>query len=154
MTTPADMAEAITALLPNIKVGALRVYGDWFGRPYDAFHQVVAARATSDGSGLILEFDQGETLRIADPRGLSASHTQLVIDRAAAVRWEWFLYGKPMTEDNRRFVEHTRTRNEVVASTDFMPESIPFNPSVRMPAVEILDGWEHLPGGNPARLPN
>jgi hypothetical protein len=48
-----QLAERINAALP-VKSGALRVWGDWFGRPYDNMHVIVSASSEATAFELIL----------------------------------------------------------------------------------------------------
>lgn len=49
----------------RLKSGTLRVFGDWFGKPYDNFHIVVGA--TSSGDDLIVTFGDDEQLIVNAP---------------------------------------------------------------------------------------
>ena len=39
-----SIADRISAALPNIKAGSLRIWGEWFGKPYDNFHTIKTER--------------------------------------------------------------------------------------------------------------
>ena len=68
----------------GFKGGTLRFYGQWYGRPYDNFHRFI--NATSEGNCLILEFDNGDVLRVWDPEEVSAG-TSLLIEKASGVEF-------------------------------------------------------------------
>jgi len=133
------MADEINVALAIGIIGSLRVFGDWFGRPYDNWHTVGAAEASADGRALILRFDGSETLEVRDPRGLTVSTRGLSIADAAFVRWEWFLYGSERTQENRCYIEHVQCE-DVISATSNAPgvDSACFHPTRRSPAVELI----------------
>jgi hypothetical protein len=134
MTEANRIARLIQGRLVNPKRGTLRFWGQWFGRPYDNIHTVVAARA--DGDVLELAFDAGETLRILEPRKALINESQFVIPEAKAVRWEWNSYGNP--SGRRYFEEYLRTGEEITATTDVDWYTPGLRPSASESAVEIL----------------
>ena len=87
------IADQIQRALPNLKSGTLRMFGDWFGKPWDNFHTLVSAEA--EGNCLVLTFDAGETLRVWDPAGFEGDAATFRIQRASRVRWQWYYYGRP-----------------------------------------------------------
>jgi hypothetical protein len=125
----------IRRALPNIRIGSLRFWGAWFGRPYDAFHRIV----DSDGSERLLRvhFNEGETLSVWSPDGLIANTSTFRIRDAERVRWEWFYYGRPKTEPNRCFIDFAKSPDGIVLTSSdaaYYPDPYP-KPSE--PAVEI-----------------
>lgn len=93
-----EIAEAILELPKRNRSGTLRTFGDWFGRPMDNIHSVVAAEA--EGERLVLRFDEGERLTVWEPDGFEVEGRTLRLHRAARVLWEWYSYGEPKTPDN------------------------------------------------------
>ena len=131
------MAAAINAAPPDVKKGTLRFFGDWFGRPMDNIHSIVAAEA--DESRLRLTFNEDETLDIWGPENLDLeSDVLFAIGSASRVRWEWFSYGGPKTPDSRYFIEYRHADNAIHRDTD-RPSSMDSPPTVdqREPAVTI-----------------
>lgn len=136
MTDARRIAAQINANLPQIKSGTLRFWGDWFGRPYDNIHRIVSCEADDDL--LKLSFDGGEVLFVWSPRDCEASETVFRIAGAAKVRWEWFFYGRPKTENNRFFIEYKQDGDLISAESNsslFTPKP-PWDAEYR--AVEIL----------------
>jgi len=136
MTALGAIADQINAL-PRPAHGSLRVFGDWFGKPYDNDHHVRSATAESDR--LVLEFDDDETLNIWAPSGVEVSSEEFRVARADRVRWEWFYYGREKLPANRFAIEHVIEGSAVKASTTadwFEPR---FQPSTEQPAVELLN---------------
>lgn len=135
MTEAEQMAERIRARLASLKVGTLRFWGEWFGRPYDNGHRI------ADCEGLVNElrvhFDEGELLTISSPRGLLLGAQTFRITDARQVRWEWFAYGRPRIAENRYWMQFVRGPIGIKASTnaDWYTE---LRPSRRQPAVEML----------------
>ena len=115
MTEAERLAAEINNALP-VKSGTLRFFGEWFGRPYDNCHEVVTASAAGDE--LILSFNEGETLTIWNPTNANISDTRFEIVRASRVRWEWFLYGREKTNENRRFEDFQMTDGAITVRHD------------------------------------
>lgn len=136
VTTPTELAAGLAPRLSKLKSGSLSVFGDIFGGRVDNVHRI--SRVDADGECLVLHFDGGETLRVWHPDGVTASETEFTIRDATRVRWEWHYYGREHTPENRYFIEHVRTGEQVRASTDAAWRPRKFSPSTGSPAVEIL----------------
>jgi hypothetical protein len=54
----------------------------------------------------VLRFNEGETLVVEHPTGISVADDGLRIAQARRVRWEWLYYGRPKTEANRLAIEY------------------------------------------------
>jgi len=134
--TPAEIAAHIESLLPNVKCGTLRFWGQWFGRPYDSCHTVVAAESAADT--LIVRFDAEEKLTVVHPAGVSISSSQFRIQSASKVIWEWFYYGRPATPDHLYREEYARQGNEIVATSTVDWYTPDLRPSATCSAVEIV----------------
>jgi hypothetical protein len=136
------MALFVDQHLPDIEPGTLRFWGEWFGRPYDNQHQLIACEAQPDL--LRLRFDEGEVLSIGGPRDLhlgpSRLHSQAIlrIREADRIRWEWFSYGRPRVAANLYFQEFVKTSNGVEATTNVDWYKPNLKPVPTEPAVEIL----------------
>jgi hypothetical protein len=68
-------------------------------------------------------------LEVWDPDHATISANEFRIKDASRVCWKWFYYGRPQTDANCYFIEHVRTGDLVVATTnvDWAPSE--FNPS-------------------------
>jgi hypothetical protein len=135
MTDATQMVEHLNAAMPNVKVGALRFWGEWFGKPYDNQHRLVLCEA--DGDLLRCQYDEGETLSVWSPKRLEANSQTFRISDAAKVRWEWFYYGRPKTPANRYFMEFSKTADSIGAKTNVDWYSPNLRPTMDFPAVEI-----------------
>jgi hypothetical protein len=131
-----EIASTINAALPNVKSGTLRLWGEWFGRPYDNFHRLTSCSAEIDS--VVLGFDEGESLTISEPAGLVIEEGVFLIQSAARVRWEWFCYGRPKTQENRYFQEFANEESKITTATNVDWYSPNFSPSLTENAVEIL----------------
>jgi hypothetical protein len=116
MTEAERSAAQLTAQLPDVVIGSLRFWGQWFGKPYDNVHRIVSAEARGDL--LQVHFDGGETLIVLEPQGLEASANTFKIARAMSVRWEWFYYGRPKVAANRYFMEFLNRGDEISSTTN------------------------------------
>jgi len=69
MESVEELVERISRIIPNIPAGGLRFWGAWFGRPYDAFHQIVKGEA--EQGVLRLTFNEREILSVWAPSGVT-----------------------------------------------------------------------------------
>jgi hypothetical protein len=128
-----DIAEFLQKYSTEIR-GTLCVFGDWFGRPHDNWHSVVAYELKE--GHLRLSFNEGETLDVWGPRGIRTEGNGIAIQHADRVRWEWSYYGRPKLPENRFFREYVVDRGNIeVTCTDPSPPAS--KPSLREPAVTI-----------------
>ncbi|HEV2754977.1 MAG TPA: hypothetical protein VG318_04295 [Actinomycetota bacterium] len=136
MSPAQKMAQTINGAPPRLKRGSLQFFGEWFGRPGDNNHSIVAAEA--DENRLRLTFDDDETLDVWDPKELELQSDQLFVIRSASrVRWEWFHYGESKTPDNRHFIEYRYGDNAIQRRAD-RPASVgPATANPHRPAVTI-----------------
>ena len=88
----------------------------------------------------MLSFNEGETLVIEHPTGVSVADDGLRIAQARRVRWEWFYYGRPKTEANRFAIEYRVASDGSIAVTDTADWYTPqHQPSVSADAVAFLN---------------
>lgn len=95
--------------------GTLRVFGDFFGKPFDNFHRPASCEEGSSGE-LRVHFTGGEVLSVWGPRDVEISASAFRIGGARRVLWEWYYYGRPAAPENLRFIEHV-VRGPVVRVT-------------------------------------
>ena len=135
MSPAQKMAQTINRALPRLH-GSLQFFGEWFGRPGDNNHSIVAAEANE--ICLRLTFDDDETLDVWDPKELELESDQpFVIRSASRVRWEWFSYGESKTPDNRHYIEYRNGDNAIQRRAD-RPASVgPATANPHHPAVTI-----------------
>lgn len=140
MTSPQDLANGLSAILPNVKCGALRFWGAWFGRPYDNGHRLVECHGSEDC--LRLEFNEGEVLAVWNPSDVQITETSFRIGCATALRWTWFYYGRPKTPENLYYLDYAQQDGGIVFRTNW--DTIPGNgwlekDASSYPAVEMPD---------------
>lgn len=80
------------------KGGALRFWGDWFGRPYDNYHIPVSAEFS--GEMLTINFNSGEKCTVYDPSDIVNKSDDFHVARASKIIWEWYFYGREQTPEN------------------------------------------------------
>lgn len=136
--TSAEAAAAdLQPLIGVVKGGSLRVFGDWFGRPYDNIHGVRSAVA--ERNELVVGFDGNETLRVASPDDWAFSEHSFRIQRARRVVWTWFYYGREQTPENLFTEEHwIDDHGEIHAFSDANWYEPTFAPTKGNAAVELL----------------
>ena len=112
-----EVQRALEAMPASERWGSLCFYGEWFGgRPYENQHTLTDV--DGDESSTAMSFDEGETLTVWDPAGVSVADDGLRIARASRVRWEWFYYGRPKTPENRYSIDYRVDNRGVIAVTD------------------------------------
>ena len=94
------IAEKINQLIPKIKSGTLRFYGEWFGRPMDNYHQII--KANNQDSLLKIHFDNNEVLYINSPYDFQISEEIFVIKKSKGLIWQRYLYGTEQISSNIR----------------------------------------------------
>ena len=93
-----EIAQKISNLLPRIKSGTLRFYGEWFGRPQDNYHQIT--KAENKGNKLIIYFRGNEILTIISPEGFHISESEFIIKKSQGIIWQWHNYGTDIIDKN------------------------------------------------------
>jgi len=131
-----DIAERIAKALPHVKRGTLRFWGAWFGRPNDNVHTLRMCDGTQNI--LRLYFDEGEVLSVWSPGGLNMGKSVFRIKSAERVRWEWFSYGGPKSDENLFFQDFVKSGAKVLASTNVNWHTPDLRTSLSRPAVEIV----------------
>jgi hypothetical protein len=81
-----QIADRMQRAIPKVPSGSLRFWGEWLGRPYDSWHTLISCR--SEQNVLRLCFDQGETLSVWAPDGLTIDRSTFRISDSYRVRWE------------------------------------------------------------------
>ena len=132
-----EFVAALGDAIPTLHRGSLVVWGDIFGGRIDNVHRAIGVTEVAEDC-VCVNFDQGETLRVWEPDGLTATEREFRIDRASRVRWEWFYYGRPRVPANLYFIEFEKCDEDVTASTNIDFYTPNFKPSTQHPAVEIL----------------
>lgn len=74
------------------KEGMMRLYEEWFGRPYDNFHKI--NHATYDNDCLSVYFESKEVLIIYHPIGIANQEHCFEVKQTAKVIWIYTPYGK------------------------------------------------------------
>jgi hypothetical protein len=136
MSNVKEVTRVIQNALPRFKGGSLRIWGHWFGRPYDNIHVPVVCEV--DGEVLRVRFNEGEMLTVWSPLGALVDEGTFRIGEAARVRWEWFYYGRPKTSENLYFEDFVLENGRVSATTNtdwYTPDF--HDADAARPAVEI-----------------
>jgi hypothetical protein len=126
----------IDAALPSAKRGTLRIWGQWFGRPYDNLHIPIAYTAFDEGLRFV--FNEDEVLTIWKPQFLVLNEAKFEISKAVRVRWEWYWYGGPKTASNLKYLDYAQSvdRAELSSNADYLvsPQMV----NISGPAVELV----------------
>ena len=88
-----------------IRVGSLRLWGEWFGEPYERF--LAIERVKWSETEIVIGFDQGECLRVTDPTQIINEENRLIIVGAARVQFCWYDYGKDRSYENLYVRQYT-----------------------------------------------
>lgn len=71
-----------------IKCGSMCFYGEWFGRPYDNYHQIIKTFYENDW--LEIYFLEGESLLIQKPLGIINHEKHFKVNDAKTVIWKYY----------------------------------------------------------------
>ena len=104
------IAEKINQLIPNIKSGTLRFYGEWFGKPMDNYHEIITA--DNQNNVLKIHFDDNEILYINSPSDFKISSEIFTIKKSKGLIWQWYLYGTKQIDKNIRIYNYIVNNEE------------------------------------------
>ena len=110
------------------------MFGEWFGgRPHENYH--VLARVETDGSKLVLMFDEGEQLTVDTPALVTITSDLIRITYATRVLWTWREYGYKRRQYS---IEYVLTDSGVTVqdNSDFCEPA--HRPRRDAPAVELV----------------
>jgi hypothetical protein len=131
-----QIASRLKLALPHLKCGSLRLWGDWFGgRAFENALKITDCDARDEV--LHIQFDGDESLYVWSPQQAELNRTVFRIQNAARVRFEWFYYGRPKTDQNRYFMDFTRTDHRIDPQNN---GTLILRPMDREPAVEFVAG--------------
>jgi hypothetical protein len=130
-----EAAATIRSALSVLPRDSLRFFGEWFGGRRDNAHRLTGVTAVDDV--LHLSFDNGETLTVWSPTGVTATPAAFRIQDAARLRWEWFSGGRPQAPENLHRMEYVRSPDGRVNVTDTSADSA-HEPDEAAPAVEMI----------------
>jgi hypothetical protein len=130
-----EAAAMIRSALSVLPRDSLRFFGEWFGGRRDNAHRLTGVTAVDDV--LRLSFDNGETLTVWSPTGVTATPAAFRIQDAARLRWEWFSYGRPQAPENLHRMEYVRSPDGRVNVTDTSADSA-HEPDEAAPAVQMI----------------
>src|SRR3954452_14533940 len=133
VTGAEQIAQQLRDCMANRLGGTLCIWGQWFGRPADNVHILMAADAEDDR--LHLRFDGGEDLLVWAPRDAAVDGNRFMIRGAERVRWEWFYYGRTKMAANRYYEEYACDGSAVVVTTNVDWYSADPHPDAAQPAV-------------------
>ncbi|MGG4032396.1 hypothetical protein ABEV74_01620 [Paenibacillus cisolokensis] len=128
------IAQQINQLIPNIKSGTLRFYGEWFGRPMDNNHRII--RADYQEQLLLIYFDNNETLYIKFPEDVLISQEIFIIKNSKGLIWQWYYYGSEQINKNLRAYNYI-VNNEAITSIKLEGHILNKVADENQPAIEI-----------------
>lgn len=138
------LAESIKAMLPHVKSGPMKLWGEPVGRPGEDGHVLIAVEAVNDCLRLI--FTDDEVLAVWNPDHIEINAQRFKIGLADAMRYTRYYPDRPKIAENilyrdyliqDRFIAY-RTNEDRVPGSGWMPEST----RASFPAIEIGDGNE------------
>lgn len=145
LLTAHEFADKVKNELHHFRGGAMRIYGDWFGRPYTNMHRLIGTDYDPELNVLTMTFSEGETLSIRDPKHIFDSSTMMKILHADSIRLD-FLHSSDRNEAKKEYyLTYTRTKSKVQTETNVDWYSPHFDTSAGDPALVIFGRFdEHL----------
>ncbi len=114
--------EALVELLKNKKQlfqgGTIRIYGDWFGKPYGNYHEINSATYDQIEKLLTLYFKEGEKLQIYNPKHLFEARTFLKIIQADSIKMTWFYKGSTHSEAKQYYIDYGNENKKITTKTN------------------------------------
>ena len=98
--------------------GTLRFWGNWFGKPMDNYHQIKEVKFDSVLKKLILILNEGEKIKIWNPSELKLGKTELRIEKADKILFEWNYYGEEKSNENLRFESYINLNSKQILETN------------------------------------
>jgi|SRR5271163_2969304 len=136
MNEAEKICNEIQSALPNIRPGTLRFWGMWFGKPFDNERRLVACE--HENGALRLRFHLDEQLSIWSPAGLELDNSELRINDADRVLWEWPEYGRPKDDRGFYFWDLVRTPKAIISNTNDTRYGVTLKTNHSSPAAELL----------------
>lgn len=137
--TPEVFATKYKSRNRQVKGGSVCLWGHWFGKPLDNYHEIIDATYNHDSNELKIYFDEEEVLTIEYPEKIEEYENSFKITSATRIRWEWYLYGNPHTQDYYAFVDISKTANKLQGQTNFMADKVTFRDlDIHKPAVLLV----------------
>lgn len=94
-------AKKLTKIINSLEEkpgGTIRIFGEWFGRPYDNYHKILECIYKDEI--LDLKFDTGETISVWNPNHIMFNNNELIIKDSTYVEFLRYDYGKPKSKEN------------------------------------------------------
>lgn len=139
-----ELAEDIRRILPGLKHGSMRLWGESLGRPGEDGHALIECQAVDNC--LRLSFENDEVLAVWSPLDVRITTKRFRIGSAGCVRFTQYYADRPRLPENiiyRDYALHDgrvafRTNENRVPGSGWMHEAT----AISFPAVEIVfDPW-------------
>jgi len=136
-----QVAKNISLMLPHVKSGPMRLWGQPLGRTGEDAHFLIGCEAIRDC--LRLRFTDDEMLAVWNPTEIEINAKRFRIGCATAMRFTYYFWDRPRLPENifyRDYAIHDglivfRTNEIIVPGSGWLPEST----IVSFAAVEITD---------------
>lgn len=135
--SPEEIARIIENKDNLFKGGTFRIFGDWFGKPYDNYHEIESAEFNTQLKRLTLNFKEGEILEVYNPKHIFEASTFLKIINADRIKLTWFYFGKTQTIENQYFLDYILTDKKFRTETNVDWYKPIFDVSLGDPALMI-----------------
>lgn len=107
-----------------LKGGSLCFWGQWFGKPYDNFHEISTIEFNSEKNILTLVFNANEKLIISYPAIIEEQTNRIEIKTADSIYFAWYDYGKPQTPKHLLYYHFIRTGKKISGKNNIHWSSI------------------------------
>jgi hypothetical protein len=136
-----ELAENIRRIIPDLKWGSMRLWGQSLGRPGEDGHVLIGCEAVNDCLRLRLKGD--EVLAVWNPLEVKITTKRFRIGSADSMRFTRYYCGRPRLPENILYrdyalqdglIQFRTNENWVVPGSGWMHEATAFS----FPAVEII----------------
>ena len=116
--SPKEFVQLLANKNNSFKGGSFRIFGDWFGKPYDNYHEIESAEFDDQLKLLTLNFKEGEILEIYNPKHVFEASTFFKIINADRIKLTWFYFGKTSTTEDQYFLDYNLTNKKITTETN------------------------------------
>jgi hypothetical protein len=136
--TPAQLADLINRNENLLKDGSLRIFGDWFGKPFEKKLTLTNAQFNQDSNILTLIFSGREKLEVFNPMHILEASTFLKIIDAERVKLSFYNLESHKSEKISFFLDYRKKNKKIATNTNVDWSNPVFDVSVSAPALMIF----------------
>ena len=136
--TPKELAELNKKRQTIFKGGTIKIFGDWFGEPYENFMKIVKINYDDSKKQMIIQFEKQTRIIIDEPDHILESPTVLKILSAKKIQLEFQHEKKNSKEKGNFFKTYTIINNKLKTDTNIDWTNSKIDASIGQDAIIIF----------------